>query len=39
MEYDDIDLDDLLDEEKDAYIRLRRRATEAKKVIGQREFE
>lgn len=38
-ELDEIDSDDLLDEEKDAYIRLRRRAAEAKNLVEQREFE
>lgn len=37
--YDDADPDDLLDEEKDEYIRLRRRVVEARKVVDQRNFE
>ena len=38
-EYDEIDCEDLADEEKDAFIRLRRRAVKAKNVVDQREFE
>lgn len=38
-EYDDMDPDELVEWEKDEYIRLRRRLGEAKKVVVQREFE
>ena len=38
-DYDEIDEDDFLDEERDAYIRLRRRATNARRVVKDREFE
>ncbi|KAB5551088.1 hypothetical protein GE09DRAFT_1174162 [Coniochaeta sp. 2T2.1] len=36
--YDELDEDDFLDEERDTYIRERRRATNAKRVVEDREF-
>lgn len=38
-EYEDIDVDDLLEEEINAYMRVRRRASIANKVLAQLEFE
>ena len=38
-EYDEYDFEDFLDDERDAYMRLCRRVSEAKKVLARRQFE